>query len=469
MADIFEWLGWKLTDAQKSYKAMKQKYQEIMNQQMAQQVAQEERMTSKASPVLLAQAKGVLPKDVYTKLDPGPTFPGSDIPTHLTPLNMGRPEPLPTLGPVAEGGTGLDYPAFTPSLPEAWEAPPASRRDVTEALNIETSMGRPTQAAHLLQRNIGSAKSMIAAYPKVFGNIKPEDMVQFPTIFKGLYENAVKVGAIKESDLPPDQKELMVQITQGITPDVSATYGNYMAEVRAGRFKGSFLEYQERIGKAGATQISNVFAPGGEPSKKTKNDLQQTLFLGDREIKEIGLLLDTFEDGFLQTFGQLKVAAADKYSRNELIQGAVDTVAWMFGLEKTRDETLAFASRQKEFIKTINRKMLLWRKMITGVAGGEKELEYIKSVYMNEDMSPLDFRATARSIIKMTVVAMERARKALQKGIIRSDMTKLERQVAIAAGIDAGELELLPMEEGLFRPRKSVVDEDEALMGVRRK
>lgn len=179
---------------------------------------------------------------------------------------------------------------------------------------------------------------------------------------------------------------------------------NYQEAVKQG-YKGSFIEWIKGIKKAGATRI--LF----DMTKKTQGDLENEIVQGKSTLAKLDEALKTFRPEFLEYAGKGKAWLADKASK--------------LGISR-KDKFLEDYSKWKA---VVDAHTLLWRKFITGVAGGEKEMEAIERTTINTKYdSPISFLAKAEQIKKMTEAAIKRAEDLLNKGFIVQKMDPASRE-----------------------------------------
>lgn len=168
-------------------------------------------------------------------------------------------------------------------------------------------------------------------------------------------------------------------------------------------------------GPAEGTGVKPLDLFGGEgdkPKKKSpylklhktvQKEVQDRLIEMDTDMKDLSDIHDNFDADAFTYKGQVKEFIAEKKDRA--------------GMADERDQELLGGRIQQR--QRIERMMLIWRKYITGVAGGEKEMERIEKTTLNADMSPAQAKAAMGLLTMRTMRDREAYRKLLIKGILK--------------------------------------------------
>ena len=176
------------------------------------------------------------------------------------------------------------------------------------------------------------------------------------------------------------------------TPLTIAQRKSEWAEMRAEELRGENRWSEREITGKVLTELNQKF-----PSKtgtevtvnlgtSTKTKIEQDIIEGDFKIESFNEIEKLFKDDYLTYKGQTQ-AAYEKYA--EKLGIPVDT------------DYLANRTQWKQEAMTT---FLAWRKWVTGVAGGEKEMrEIAKSFPDPQRNSPTEFRANLKQARKTTI------------------------------------------------------------------
>ena len=132
------------------------------------------------------------------------------------------------------------------------------------------------------------------------------------------------------------------------------------------------------VGPGGTTIRSGFPARGVTPERSVRTTVQKDIIstLGSlQRVEEIG---SQYSSEFLTLAGKTR--------------GALTSFASFLGAQPpsaARD----FRKRQKVFFSEVQREFNSYRKLITGAAAAEKELNDLKKATINKDLSPIDFEA----------------------------------------------------------------------------
>ena len=217
-------------------------------------------------------------------------------------------------------------------------------------------------------------------------------------ISKEAHDAKMKQYIDKKSDWEKAQKS-----TKEKAPDkmkaVSQTTGKLTwHEYKNGEWVDSGLEAKPE------TQVSI------DLNKRTQGDLQAQIIEGTDTLYKLKQAEELFQDSYLEYGGKGLAWIQQKASK--------------LGIRDPKSY-LAEYSKWKTIVDTHT---LLWRKFITGVAGGEKEMEIIEKSTINTKWDdPIMFRNKLAQIKEITKAAINRATYFLKQGVDISKLTQEER------------------------------------------
>lgn len=130
-----------------------------------------------------------------------------------------------------------------------------------------------------------------------------------------------------------------------------------------------------------------------DPTAPIETRIQNRILDTQDSLNQLYRINELWDDrAFSGIFGKPGEIGSDIASKWDAISGgkSADSVAKaLSGGKLSRDDYVKFHVLRKD----IQSMALLWRKFITGVAGGEKEMEAIMDTTLNEDLSPDKARA----------------------------------------------------------------------------
>jgi hypothetical protein len=157
--------------------------------------------------------------------------------------------------------------------------------------------------------------------------------------------------------------------------------------------------------KPGVT--ANINLP--DMTKRTKGELEGRIVQGQDTLAKLDRVEKLFKDEYLEYAGKGKAWLQDVGSKLGMPTGK-------------------FLEGYKQWASEVDAHTLLWRKFITGVAGGPKEMEAIERTTINTKYdSPASYRAKAKQIRIMTDAQIKRDKELLAKGFNLRQMSPEDR------------------------------------------
>jgi hypothetical protein len=139
---------------------------------------------------------------------------------------------------------------------------------------------------------------------------------------------------------------------------------------------------------------------------KTKSDLENKIVMGKDRIARLNRIQQLYKPEFSTYAGQIRSSA-----------GGIAAKAGVAVDEKFQRDYATW--------KMLNDKEVMeWRKYITGVAGGEKEMEKIESIHANISDPPTTYKYKLGEMIRFEDAAVKRAEDFRRRGF--SDLPQLE-------------------------------------------
>ena len=146
------------------------------------------------------------------------------------------------------------------------------------------------------------------------------------------------------------------------------------------------------------------------PSMKTK--LQTEMFERQQAIDRLNQIEELTKDEYLTYWGKGKAKVSEMAAKAGI----------------ATDKISDYAADYEEWATSTKAHTLLWRKLITGVAGGEKEMEAIEAVSINIGDSAKTFRRKLRRQKAMAEVAKQRAQYSIENfGISIKDLSDTKK------------------------------------------
>ena len=187
------------------------------------------------------------------------------------------------------------------------------------------------------------------------------------------------------------------------TPDIK----NYEAAVAQG-YKGKFNEWILDVKKAGS---QNITVNTGSVGKTTQNKLEDSIISGEKNIDMLTRLDDMYNPTFLEYTGKARAGLEDYLSKVGLSKGE-------------------YLQKRAKWASEVDTFTLLWRKHITGVAGGPQEMKAIEKTVINTKYdSPAKYKAKREQMEIMTRAAIAKDKAYLANGIDLSKQTPKQREI----------------------------------------
>ncbi|MDA3834241.1 MAG: hypothetical protein PF495_12690 [Spirochaetales bacterium] len=150
---------------------------------------------------------------------------------------------------------------------------------------------------------------------------------------------------------------------------------------------------------------TNVNINTPDMSKRTQADLESEIVQGKATLDKTSRVRGLYSPEYLEYAGKGTAYLQDIGSKLGMNQGD-------------------FLKGYKQWAAEVDAHTLMWRKFITGVAGGEKEMEAIERTTINTKYdSPASFEAKLDQIERMTVAAITRSEGLLSRGFDIKKMT----------------------------------------------
>lgn len=144
---------------------------------------------------------------------------------------------------------------------------------------------------------------------------------------------------------------------------------------------------------------------GGKYSKLSstvKTHVQKKLIEIDTDISDLDSIYDEFDAQAFTYIGQAQEEIAEQMDK--------------FNLASDSQKELLYGRIQQR--QKIERMSLIWRKYITGVAGGEKEMAKIEKTTLNPKLSPTQAKGAMDLLMRRTLRDREVYGRLLQRGIL---------------------------------------------------
>lgn len=158
-------------------------------------------------------------------------------------------------------------------------------------------------------------------------------------------------------------------------------------------------QYQQIMNNASQALMQAQTAPTAYPEPDPNaRMLPQTMQLSKQNITDVQGKLMEKRDSFKQIKGIIKNFDPDAFSLSGRVAEKYATVKDYLGKASVEDKALL--DRRTEQQQNIDTLFLQWRKFITGVAGGEREMEDIRKTILNTKLSPEQAKAAAANLYK---------------------------------------------------------------------
>jgi hypothetical protein len=157
----------------------------------------------------------------------------------------------------------------------------------------------------------------------------------------------------------------------------------------------------------------NVNVGGPNTQKGTKRALEKDIIGGAETLGALESLNQTYDPSFSTYAARGKAWSAEQASK--------------FGINLDNK----FLQKYSNWEAQTKKMMFAYRKMVTGVAGGDKEMKAIEDSYINTTDSAIRYKAKVNMIRNYATALMKRKNEFLSKGINLENMTKKERADAV--------------------------------------
>jgi len=184
----------------------------------------------------------------------------------------------------------------------------------------------------------------------------------------------------------------------------------------------------DRVGEgfvAGPNQRVRPFTSGGttvnimnDMSKKTQGLLEGTVVEAADTLQKLADIERLTTSDYFSYIEQGQ-SYLGKITNKLQIPGPAKTILNALGITNTDD----FRSIQAEWKTMVDVNTMLWRKYITGVAGGEKEMMRIEGITPNKNDDYVTFMAKIKAMKAMAEAARKRAQFFLQQGVKLNELS----------------------------------------------
>jgi hypothetical protein len=172
--------------------------------------------------------------------------------------------------------------------------------------------------------------------------------------------------------------------------------------IEAKNVDGSIILGQD-LGIAPDTRAQTNVNVNMDMTKKTQSDLQEELIQGYTIKDELARIVGTKDPKTGDYSGGLYQPEFLEFAGKG--RSYIENKASKLGMNVS-----GFTKKYNKFKAEVDTRTLKWRKFITGVAGGEKEMEKIEKTTINTDYdSPAQFKSKAEQMEVMTDAAIARA------------------------------------------------------------
>ena len=145
--------------------------------------------------------------------------------------------------------------------------------------------------------------------------------------------------------------------------------------------------------------------------KTTRTKLEEGVISGEKNLDMLARLDDMYDESFLKYTGKAQAGAEDILSKAGLSEGE-------------------YLQKRAKWASEVDTFTLLWRKHITGVAGGPQEMKAIEKTVINTKYdSPAKYKAKREQMEIMTKAAVAKDKAYLANGIDLKKMTPEQREV----------------------------------------
>lgn len=267
-------------------------------------------------------------------------------------------------------------------------------------MSNEFNVDENPQDMQTMQDAVGIAMQLKDMDDKQISNV-------WPKVVRGLYQDNPKVKNVLSPSKPPTQAQVQ-QIVEMARQRTGAKPPQDMAQQLD---QGPVNTADIPVDPTQAQGVMKPMAAGGqEVSKTAKTQLQKDIIELDTNLGDLGAMYESM-DWNAFTYGD----RVKTYSLAELEKVSPDL------LSKEQKDFLGKRTAQRQ---SIDRFMLKWRKYITGVAGGEKEMRAIEDSILNKRLSPSEAKGALNSLFKKIARDRDVKMRLLQNGISPGGMSK---------------------------------------------
>ena len=213
----------------------------------------------------------------------------------------------------------------------------------------------------------------------------------------------------KYSQMPLSQFERQIQM-DGMALGAVDDYKKMMDAQLKPESKGGKKIYDPETGKL-------IFS--SEPTSTNTTRIQEDISEGDKKLQVIRRIKKKIKKEFLTYKGQVGAnlaAKAEKASNIPIIGSALDSAAG-YVTGKNKEERSKFLQSKQNFANEIGQMFMAYKKEITGVAARPEEVEDLKQIMINEDMSESEIIGAMNQLIEKSMSEQEASKKTLRQGI----------------------------------------------------
>lgn len=264
---------------------------------------------------------------------------------------------LPAGGPAMPGGAPAAV-SGTPQMPQGMPSPmPGGRMPPGGSMEQVQKQTQIDAVRNALVLNEMDQEQINEAWPKMV---------------IGMGRKAPQLRRVLDPKRPPQKEEIAQLLDRaGIKP----------------RAEGDQIVASSNlfsIGEEGQPQRGDEIVEGIKLEKPVRNEVQKRLLDNYRDYDTITRLYEEWDDRAFTLQGKAEETLAEYKD-------------WVGISDKQEQELLGTRIVQKQRIDSM---MLIWRKYITGVAGGEKEMKDIEATTLNTKLTPAQARASRDELMR---------------------------------------------------------------------
>ena len=223
----------------------------------------------------------------------------------------------------------------------------------------------------------------------------------------------LKDGSVETIEVPADQQllyEKMGGYKLGELEQNKPSYGvieNQVTGEQRPYTKGDDIPFGWKIVSSSATNVNIT----NDMTKKTQGTLEDVVYQSGERLAKLDRISELFDPSFLEWGGKARIAGGDK-----LIKA---------GVVVDKDYQQKYSTWKKD----VDEYTMLWRKFITGVAGGEKEMSTIEKISINTKYdNSVSFQAKLAELKAFEEAAARRAKDLLSKGFQIDQMSDSDKK-----------------------------------------